>query len=355
MFTNIKVSINNVQNMNSNNFLKNKSLLVTGGTGSFGKKLIYKLIKPKYKLKKIIVFSRDEFKQSEMKKLFSYSELKRLRFFIGDIRDKSRIQIALNKVDIVIHAAALKQVDTAEYNPQEFIKTNIVGANNLIECCLNSSVEKLLALSTDKAVNPINLYGATKLVSDKLFIAANNLVGNNKLKFSVVRYGNVLSSRGSFVPLLKNLSKNKNNIIPITHKDMTRFWITLEESVDLVQKALKVMKGGEIFIPKLPSVRVVDLPKVICPKNKVKFVGIRPGEKIHELLCPSENSEGTVEFKNHFIIKPSIKIKSRDINYINYPGEKGKKVKQNFEYSSGTNKKFLNLNQIRNSLKNFDD
>ncbi len=338
-----------------NNFLRNKSILVTGGTGSFGKKLINRLINPKYKIKKIIVFSRDEFKQSEMKKLFSLTEKKRLRFFIGDIRDKARLQIALDKVDIVIHAAALKQVDTAEYNPQEFIKTNIVGANNLIECCLNSSVERLLALSTDKAVNPINLYGATKLVSDKLFIAANNLVGDRKLKFSVVRYGNVLSSRGSFVPLLKILSKDKNKIIPITHKNMTRFWITLKESVDLVEKALNTMKGGEVFIPKIPSVKVVDLPKVICPNNKIKFVGIRPGEKIHEVLCPSENSHETIEFKNHFIIKPSIKIRNREINYINYPGEKGERVNQNFEYSSGTNKNFLNLKQIKESLKKFDD
>ncbi len=338
-----------------NNFLRNKSILVTGGTGSFGKKLINRLINPKYKIKKIIVFSRDEFKQSEMKKLFSLTEKKRLRFFIGDIRDKARLQIALDKVDIVIHAAALKQVDTAEYNPQEFIKTNIVGANNLIECCLNSSVERLLALSTDKAVNPINLYGATKLVSDKLFIAANNLVGDRKLKFSVVRYGNVLSSRGSFVPLLKILSKDKNKIIPITHKNMTRFWITLKESVDLVEKALNAMKGGEVFIPKIPSVKVVDLPKVICPNNKIKFVGIRPGEKIHEVLCPSENSHETIEFKNHFIIKPSIKIRNREINYINYQGEKGERVNQNFEYSSGTNKNFLNLKQIKESLKKFDD
>ena len=291
-----------------------------------------------------------------MKKLFSLTEKKRLRFFIGDIRDKARLQIALDKVDIVIHAAALKQVDTAEYNPQEFIKTNIVGANNLIECCLNSSVERLLALSTDKAVNPINLYGATKLVSDKLFIAANNLVGDRKLKFSVVRYGNVLSSRGSFVlPLLKILSKDKNKIIPITHKNMTRFWITLKESVDLVEKALNTMKGGEVFIPKDTFSQVVDLPKVICPNNKIKFVGIRPGEKIHEVYCPSENSHETIEFKNHFIIKPSIKIRNREINYINYPGEKGERVNQNFEYSSGTNKNFLNLKQIKESLKKFDD
>ena len=337
------------------NFLKNKSVLVTGGTGSFGKKLIQRLIQRKYNIKKIIIFSRDEFKQSEMQKLFTEKEKKYLRFFIGDIRDKTRLQIALDGVDVVVHAAALKQVDTAEYNPQEFIKTNIIGANNLIECCLNSSVEKLLALSTDKAVNPINLYGATKLVSDKLFIAANNLVGDRKLKFSVVRYGNVLSSRGSFVPLLKKLSKNKNAIIPITHKDMTRFWITLDESVDLVEKGLSVMKGGEIFIPKIPSVKLVDLPKVICPKNKVKIVGIRPGEKIHEILCPVENAHEIIEFKNHYIIKPTIKIKNREINYINYPNEKGKKVQINFEYSSGTNKKFLNLKKIEESLKNFDD
>jgi UDP-N-acetylglucosamine 4,6-dehydratase/5-epimerase len=338
-----------------NNFLKNKSVLITGGTGSFGKKLVNRLINSEYGIKKIIIFSRDEFKQSEMQKLFTKNEKKKLRFFIGDIRDKSRLQIALDGVDIVVHAAALKQVDTAEYNPQEFIKTNIIGANNLIECCLNSSVEKLLALSTDKAVNPINLYGATKLVSDKLFIAANNLVGDRNLKFSVVRYGNVLSSRGSFVPLLKNLSKDKVATIPITHKDMTRFWITLKESVDLVEKGLLIMKGGEIFIPKIPSVRVIDLPKVICPKNKIKIVGIRPGEKIHEILCPSENAHETIEFKNHFIIKPTIKITNREIDYINYSDEKGKKVAVNFEYSSGSNKKFLNPTQIKESLNNFDD
>jgi UDP-N-acetylglucosamine 4,6-dehydratase len=263
--------------------------------------------------------------------------------------------MALDNVDIVVHAAALKQVDTAEYNPQEFIKTNIIGANNLIECCLNSSVEKLVALSTDKAVNPINLYGATKLVSDKLFIAANNLVGDRKLKFSVVRYGNVLNSRGSIVPLLKSFSNNKNAIIPITHKEMTRFWITLKQSVDLVEKALIIMKGGEVFVPKMPSIKVIDLPKVICPRNKIKIVGIRPGEKIHEILCPLENSHQTIEFNDYFIITPTIKIQNRKINYINYYGEKGKKVHKSFEYSSGTNKKFLNLNQIKDSLKNFND
>jgi UDP-N-acetylglucosamine 4,6-dehydratase len=338
-----------------NNSLKNKSILITGGTGSFGKKLTYKLIDPKYKIKKIIIFSRDEYKQYEMKKLFSTNEIKKLRFFIGDIRDKSRLQMALDNVDIVVHAAALKQVDTAEYNPQEFIKTNIIGANNLIECCLNSSVEKLVALSTDKAVNPINLYGATKLVSDKLFIAANNLVGDRKLKFSVVRYGNVLNSRGSIVPLLKSFSNNKNAIIPITHKEMTRFWITLKQSVDLVEKALIIMKGGEVFVPKMPSIKVIDLPKVICPRNKIKIVGIRPGEKIHEILCPLENSHQTIEFNDYFIITPTIKIQNRKINYINYYGEKGKKVHKSFEYSSGTNKKFLNLNQIKDSLKNFND
>jgi UDP-N-acetylglucosamine 4,6-dehydratase len=338
-----------------NSFFFGKSILVTGATGSFGKKLVNRLIKKKYGVKKIIIFSRDEYKQSEMIKTFSDDEMKRLRFFIGDVRDKSRLQIALDGVNIVIHAAALKQVDTAEYNPQEFIKTNIIGANNLIEGCLNTSVERLIALSTDKAVNPINLYGATKLVSDKLFIAANNLVGDRKLKFSIVRYGNVLSSRGSFVPLLKNLSKDKKSIIPITHKNMTRFWITLDESVDLVESALIIMKGGEIFIPKLPSVKITDLPKVICPENKIKFTGLRPGEKIHEILCPLESSHETIEFKNYFIIKPTIKIRNRNINYINYPNENGRKVEENFEYSSGTNKKVLNLKQIKSSLERFND
>lgn len=328
------------------NILNNKTILITGGTGSFGKKLTEVLLNNKKKPNKIIIYSRDEFKQSEMKKKFSSSQLKFLRFFIGDVRDLNRLKIALNGVDLVVHAAALKQVDTAEYNPQEFVKTNVVGAENLIEACLNSKVSRLIALSTDKAANPVNLYGATKLVSDKLFIAANNLVGNKNLSFSIVRYGNVLNSRGSIVPLIKSLSKTKS-AIPITDEKMTRFWITLNQSVEFVLSCINLMKGGEIFVPKIPSVKIIDLPKVICPNNKIKIIGLRPGEKIHEILCSNENYNDVYEFKKFFVIKPSIQFNKLKTNYKIYNKEIGKKVPYNFEYSSGKNNRFLSLKEIK--------
>jgi UDP-N-acetylglucosamine 4,6-dehydratase len=329
----------------SKNFFNNKSILITGGTGSFGKAFVKKILSSN--IRKIIIFSRDEYKQFLMKKEFSNKELNKMRFFLGDIRDKERINLALNNVDIVVHAAALKQVDVAEYNPQEFVKTNIVGAHNLIQCCLKSNVKQLIALSTDKAVNPINLYGATKLVSDKLFVSANNLVGNKKLSFSVVRYGNVVNSRGSLIQVLLELGKDKKAIIPITDLEMTRFWITLEQSVKFVEKCLGLMQGGEIFIPKLPSIKIIDLIKALCPLNKIKIIGKRPGEKINEVLFSRESSSETIEFKENYLSFPTIKL-NKKVNYFLLKNrEKGKLVKKNFEYSSNTNHNFLNAEAIK--------
>ena len=329
----------------------NKVIFISGGTGSFGKEFVKDILK-KYKPKKIIIFSRDELKQYELSQYFNNN---RLRFFLGDVRDADRLMLALKGVDFVIHAAALKQVPAAEYNPTESIKTNIHGAENIIRASLANNVKKIIALSTDKAANPINLYGATKLVSDKLFIAANNISGNQKISFSVVRYGNVAGSRGSIIPLFKEIVNSKSNkFIPITDNKMTRFWITLSEGVDFVKESFQHMKGGEIFVPKLPSVKIVDLAKAIAPKHKIKIIGIRPGEKIHEIMCPSDNAEDTIEFKKYYCIKPSIKFSNTKTNYkINSKGEKGKFVNKNFEYNSGNNKHFLKINEIKKFL-NYD-
>jgi len=327
--------------------LSNKIFLITGGTGSLGNALTEKILK-NYNPKKIIIFSRDEFKQYEMKKKFSSN---RMRFFLGDVRDFKRLLEATNNVDYIIHAAALKHVDSAEYNPLEYIKTNINGAENVIKSALVNNVKKVLALSTDKAANPINLYGATKLVSDKLFVAANNTVGKKKISFSVVRYGNVLSSRGSVVPFFLNLIKKKAKVLPITDAEMTRFIITLDQSVDFVINSLKLMQGGEIFVPKIPSIKITDIAKYIEPKLKTKFIGIRPGEKVHEILCPRDDSHLIIEFKKYFIIKPTIDIMKK-INYLkNIKGEKGKKVKKNFEYNSFNNKKWLNKKSFLELIK----
>jgi len=337
---------------------KNKSILITGGTGSFGKALIRKLLK-KDKPNKILIYSRDEVKQAEMQNdpLFQ-KHSKLLRYFIGDVRDEDRIKLALNNVDYVIHAAALKQIPAAEYNPMECIKTNILGANNIINACLNSDVKKVVALSTDKAANPINLYGASKLASDKLFVAANNLVGNRKIKFSVVRYGNVFGSRGSVVPFFKNLIKNNNKYIPITHKDMTRFWIHLDQGVDFVIKSFFRMRGGEIFIPKTPSILITDLAKAMAPDIPMKIIGIRPGEKIHEFLFSSDDSLNTLEFKDHYVTIPSIEIAfDKKIFFVNNLNEKGKYVNPGFAYSSNTNSDFLNVKEIIkfNKKHRYDD
>ena len=320
---------------------KNKSILVTGGTGSFGKKFVSEVLKYHSEIKKLVVFSRDELKQFEMSKIYSPEKFKKLRYFLGDVRDKNRLQRALKDIQIVIHAAALKQVPTAEYNPFEFIQTNILGAQNLIEACLDNKVENLIALSTDKAVSPINLYGATKLCADKLFISAKNISGNKKIKFSVVRYGNVTASRGSIIPFLKSLKNS--DYLPITHKDMTRFNISLDDAVNLVNYALKNNIGGEIFVPKLPSFKIVDLAKTMYPNKQIKFIGIRDGEKIHEDLVSKAESIKTLENKNFYVVLNKYDKKvSNHFKKLNY-----KPIKKIFTYSSGTNPVFLNQKDLK--------
>ena len=325
--------------------LNGKSILITGGTGSFGHQYAKTLLE-QYDLKKLIIFSRDELKQYEMEIKFQQHQ-KKMRFFIGDVRDGERMKEAMRGVDIVIHAAALKQVPAAEYNPMECIKTNVHGAENVIQAALTNNVEKVIALSTDKAANPINLYGATKLASDKLFIAANNISGW-RTKFSVVRYGNVVGSRGSVVPLFAKLISEGVDHLPITHEEMTRFWITLQEGVDIVIKDMERMQGGEIFVPKIPSVRIVDLATAMAPDVPMKIIGIRPGEKLNEVMCPADDSHLTIEFEDHFVISPSITFYSRGNDFTsNALGETGEPVEQGYEYNSGTNPKFLNAEEIR--------
>lgn len=331
--------------------LNNKIILITGGTGSFGKEFIRKVLK-NYKPKKIIIFSRDELKQYELKKNFSDKHLKILRFFIGDVRDKERIHQALYKVDFVIHAAALKQVDTAEYNPLETIKTNIGGAENIILGCIKNNVKKVLALSTDKASSPINLYGATKLASDKLFINANNVTGDSKISFSILRYGNVMSSRGSVIPFFQKLN-NQKKPFPITNKDMTRFSLTLEESVNFSFQALKQMIGGEIFVPKVGSYRILDLAKAINPKAKIKIIGPRAGEKLHEELISNFEATHTIDTKNFYIITPNQKMtKWKKEKFMKHNRlKKIKFCKENFRYISGENKNFYSINRLKKLIE----
>ena len=321
-----------------------KSILITGGTGSFGHRYVSTLLE-QYDIKRLVIYSRGELKQYEMAMKFKGNE-DVMRFFIGDVRDASRLKEAARGIDIIIHAAAIKHVPIAEYNPMECIKTNIHGAENVIQAALDNNVEHVMALSTDKAANPINLYGATKLASDKLFVAANNMSGG-RTKFAVVRYGNVVGSRGSVVPFFRKLIKEDVDSLPITHKDMTRFWITLQQGVNFVLKCMERMEGGEIFVPKIPSVRIVDLAKAIAPELPIKTIGIRPGEKLHEIMCPADDSHLTVEFNDFFIISPSIVFYSRKTDFTeNIFGEKGKQVEQGFEYNSGTNKHFLDIREI---------
>lgn len=321
----------------------NKTILVTGGTGSFGKKFI-KILLSKYQPKKVIVYSRDELKQFEMGQVFND---KCMRYFIGDVRDKERLMLAMKGVDYVVHAAALKQVPAAEYNPMECIKTNINGAQNVIDASIANNVKKVIALSTDKAANPINLYGATKLASDKLFTAANNIVGEGETRFAVVRYGNVVGSRGSVVPFFKGLIERGATELPITDERMTRFWLKLEDGVEFVLKNFQRMQGGEIFIPKIPSMRILDLAKAIAPNAKIKVIGIRPGEKLHEVMCPSDLYYETVEFPDHFVIKPSIEF-ARKIDYTtNALGEHGHMVADGFDYNSGNNPHFLTVEELK--------
>ncbi|OXS77027.1 UDP-N-acetylglucosamine 4,6-dehydratase (inverting) [Lysinibacillus sp. KCTC 33748] len=318
--------------------VKNKTVLVTGGTGSFGRKFIRKILN--LGVKKVIVFSRDELKQYEMKQEFIDS---RLRFFIGDVRDKDRLHRAFDGVDIVIHAAAMKHVDACEYNPFEAVKTNINGAQNIIEAAIDCGVEKVIALSTDKACSPVNLYGATKLASDKLFVAANAYVGEKKTSFSVVRYGNVVGSRGSVVPFFKKIKEK--GTLPVTDERMTRFWITLEQGVQFVLDNLERMHGGEIFVPKIPSMRVTDLAKAIAPECNIEIVGIRPGEKLHEAMIMEDDARHTVEFDDYYIIQPEFPWWSKKY------AEGGKILPDGFAYTSDNNVEWLTIEQLHNLVE----
>ena len=320
-----------------------KSILITGGTGSFGKEFI-KTVLARYKPRRVIVFSRDELKQFDMQQEFNSPQM---RYFIGDVRDSQRLMQAMRGVDFVVHAAALKQVPAAEYNPMECIKTNIDGAENVINAALENNIEKVIALSTDKAANPINLYGATKLVSDKLFVAANNIAGGHRTRFAVVRYGNVVGSRGSVVPFFSKLIAEGAKELPITDARMTRFWITLQHGVDLVFKSFERMHGGEIFVPKIPSVRITDLAAAMAPGVPAKIIGIRPGEKLHEIMCPADNSHLTLEFADHYVICPSITFTFDADFATNALGETGVPVAEGFEYSSGTNPHFLTVAELQ--------
>jgi len=332
--------------------LNDKIILVTGGTGSFGKKFI-KTVFERYNPPKIIVYSRDELKQFEMQKssdFKKYDEQNRLRFFIGDVRDFSRLKMAMEGVDIVIHTAALKQVPACEYNPFEAVKTNVIGGQNVIDACFESGVKKVIALSTDKACAPINLYGATKLCSDKLFIAANNYKGWHDIKFSVVRYGNVMGSRGSVIPFF--FKEKSKGVIPITDKRMTRFNITLQEGVDFVITNLERMWGGELFIPKIPSYRILDVAKAIAPECKLVFNGIRPGEKLHEEMITATDAINTIEFEDYYAILPSTKHWDIEKFRNESNGKPGEFCKYGFSYNSGNNDKFLTVEELRYLIEN---
>lgn len=324
--------------------LNDKTILVTGGTGSFGKKLT-EIVLSRYNPRKYIVFSRDELKQYEMRQQYDEDKYRGVRYFIGDVRDRDRLYRAFDGVDIVIHAAALKQVPTAEYNPFEAIKTNVVGAANVIDAAIDRGVKKVIALSTDKAANPINLYGATKLCSDKLFIAANNYSGYHGTRFSIVRYGNVVGSRGSVIPFF--LKMRETGVLPITDLRMTRFWITLEQGVDFVLACLDRMEGGEIFVPKIPSMKVVDLARTIAPECKVQVVGIRPGEKLHEVMVPEDDARNTLEYDDYYAILPTF----RDWDKQKYMSENGgKPCPEGFRYSSDTNTRWLSVEELRSMI-----
>lgn len=322
-----------------------KNILITGGTGSFGKKFT-EIVLQKFKPRRLIIFSRDELKQYEMSQRFSKEDYSCIRYFIGDVRDKERLHRAFHAIDFVIHAAALKQVPAAEYNPFEAVKTNILGAQNIIDVAIDKKVKQVIALSTDKAANPINLYGATKLCSDKLFVAGNAYVGRNDTRFAVVRYGNVVGSRGSVIPFFRKQAET--GMLPITHPKMTRFWITLEQGVNFVLSCLQKMVGGEIFVPKLPSMNIMDLAKAIGPDCETKIVGIRPGEKLHEVMVPRDEALNTVEYDDYFIIKPAFHFFER-----RFTGNGCKNVPQDFEYNSGTNSWWLTVDEMRGINRSF--
>ncbi len=338
--------------------LDDKNILVTGGTGSFGKKFITKLLDDT-NVKRIVCYSRDELKQYQLLEQLKTSNKKdidnnRIRLFIGDVRDSDRLKMAMKNINYVVHAAALKQVPAAEYNPMECIKTNILGAQNVIDACIENQVERVVALSTDKAANPINLYGATKLASDKLFTAANNISGSNDLKFSVVRYGNVFGSRGSVVPLFLDYKDKGREVYPVTDQRMTRFWITLDQAVDFVLNTFERMQGGETFVPKIPSVKILDVLKAIDNDYKFEEIGIRPGEKMHEVMCPSDESHRVIEFEDYFAISPAIQFFSDSIDYTtSKSGEVGNKVADNFEYDSYNNSWYLSVNEIKDYIEKY--
>jgi UDP-N-acetylglucosamine 4,6-dehydratase len=328
-------------------YMSERSILVTGATGSFGKEFIRTVLKD-YNPKRLVVYSRDELKQYEMQEL--YPQTGPLRYFIGDVRDESRLEMAMRGIDTVIHAAALKQVPAAEYNPFECVRTNIHGAENVVNASIRCGVERVIALSTDKAANPINLYGATKLASDKIFIAGNSLSPTNGTRFSVVRYGNVLGSRGSVLPLFRRLIEAGETTLPITDERMTRFWITLFQGVDFVLQSLDRMHGGEIFIPKLPSMRIIDLAKAMLPSCKLKSIGVRPGEKLHEIMIPLEESRMALEFDDHYVLEPAFSFWSKD-SYMEQ--NECQRVGEGFEYSSATNEWFMTAEELRGFIKDF--
>lgn len=324
--------------------LRDKVVLVTGGTGSFGHKFT-EIVLRDHQPKKLIILSRDEWKQSEMARRFSDS---RLRFFLGDVRDKDRLERAFDEVDVVVHAAALKQIPSAEYNPLEVIKTNILGAANVVDAAIDCGVPRVVALSTDKAANPINLYGATKLCSDKLFIAANVYSGSHKTRFSVVRYGNVVGSRGSVIPLFQQLRETGK--IPITDREMTRFWITLEQAVSLVIRCLELMHGGEVFVPKVPSMNIMDLADAIAPGCEHEVIGIRPGEKLHEIMVPSDDARRTIEMRDFYVIRPDFPMPGGDTNW-----KDGKPVPPGFSYTSNLNTRWLSKDEIQRLVNAMDN
>lgn len=327
-----------------------KSILITGGTGSFGRAFTTLLLK-NHTPKKIIIFSRDEQKHFDMSNDFQDG---RLRYFVGDVRDQSRLDMAMQGVDYVVHAAAMKHVHIAEYNPMECIKTNIEGANNVIAACIKNNIKKVIALSTDKAAAPTNLYGATKLVSDKLFVAANNLVGSGRTRFTVVRYGNVIGSKGSILPYFRKLINQGADHLPITDKSMTRFIITLPNGCDFVIKSFERMQGGEIFVPKLPSIIITDLAKALAPELAIKIIGIRPGEKLHETMLTKNDAHLTYEFANYYSLAPSIMFSFNNDYSVAKNGESGELVSENFEYTSNINNHFLNVNEIRDMIAGID-
>ena len=327
--------------------LNNKTVLITGGTGSFGKKFIETILDRYSGVKKLIIYSRDELKQSDLKQKYPEIDFPHLRFFIGDVRDKERLKRACEGVDVIIHAAAIKQVDTAEYNPTECIRTNIDGAENVIHAALDNGVKDVVALSTDKACAPINLYGATKLVSDKLFTAANNIRGSKNIKFSVVRYGNVMGSRGSVIPFFMN--KKSGGILPITHPEMTRFNISLQSGVDMVMYALEHHLGGEIFVPKIPSYRILDIAEAVGPGCETPVVGIRPGEKLHEEMITDTDSLNTIDLGKYYAILPSVSFARNESDYLLH--HKAKKVPFGFTYNSGTNSKWETVDSLRDLIK----